>query len=136
MYNRGENGDTAAGGGASCQSYDNISLTKDEKINIICYPYSTSNAPRGTSFGSYSVQAGRDGSVQSGYSPTPTGGAAAGNKGAQGRTNTSKGSIASTDPTYGTGKYSTLYGYGSGIGNYTSIKTYGHGAVYLSYLGD
>ena len=138
-YERGQYGDAAAGGGASCQSYDNITLTEGEKINIVCYPYSAINSPRGTTFGNYSVQAGRDGSVLDDgthYYPTPTGGVAVGNKGATGQTNTSTGSIASVEPTYGTGKYSTLYGYGSGIGSYVNIKTYGPRAVYLSYLGD
>lgn len=138
-YKRGENGDAAAGGGASCQSYDNITLTEGEKINIVCYPYSATNSPRGTTFGNYSVQAGRDGSVLDDgahYYPLATGGAANGNKGMQGQTNTSRGSVASVGPTYGTGKYSPLYGYGSGIGNYTSSRTYGPRAVYLSYLGN
>lgn len=135
-YKRGQGGDAAAGGGASCQSYDNIILTEGEKINIVCYPYSATSSPRGTTFGNYSVQAGRNGSVQDDYPPTPTGGAASGNKGKVGNTITSEGSVASVEPTYGTGKYSTLYGYGSGIGNYTDSKTYGPRAVYLSYLGN
>lgn len=125
----------AASGGASCQSYNNISLTAGETINVTCYPYTSSSNPRATSFGSYSVAAGGNASISidSSYNLTPIGGTASGNLGVAGGTNSATGLNASSANAYGTGKYSSQYGYGYGASNGSS--GYSSGAVYIKYLG-
>lgn len=108
-------------GGASCQHYDSISLTKGTNIAVTIAPENTTyNAGGTTTFGSYSVSGG-------GGSSTSIQGAGAGNRGADGaeRSRNQKGS------NYGTGVYSTKYGYGAGSNNNNG----GPGAVYLKYLG-
>ena len=108
-------------GGASCQHYDSISLTIGENINVVIGSgVRDNNAGGATSFGSYSVSGG-------GGSDGHSGGAGAGNYGATGTYR----SPYATDKNYGTGAFSTIYGYGSS--NYNS--TGGPGAVYLKYLG-
>lgn len=108
-------------GGASCQHYDSISLTSGESVNVVIGSgVRDNNAGGETSFGSYSVSGG-------GGSDGHSGGAGAGNYGATGTYR----SPYATDKNYGTGAFSTMYGYGSS--NYNS--TGGPGAVYLKYLG-
>lgn len=108
-------------GGASCQHYDSISLTSGENINIVIGSRgSGNNAGGATSFGSYSVSGG-------GGTYGENAGAGAGNYGAAGvyRARDKR------DNVYGTGVFSTTYGYGAGHREVDG----GPGAVYLKYLG-
>lgn len=108
-------------GGASCQHYNSISLTKGENINIAIGSGGTDNNAGGaTSFGSYSVSGG-------GGTSGNSAGAKAGNYGAAGvrRGKNESGNV------YGTGVFSQRYGYGS----YRRRDNGGPGAVYLKYLG-
>ena len=114
-------GNSGYTGGASCQHYDSISLTRGEDIDIaIGYAGSGNNAGGSTSFGSYSVSGG-------GGSNGSSAGAGAGNYGAAGEYRGRN----ETDDVYGTGAFSVSYGYGAGHNNVDG----GPGAVYLKYLG-
>ena len=108
-------------GGASCQHYDSISLTKGESINVaIGFGGVSDEAGGTTSFGSYSVSGG-------GGSDGTSAGAGAGNYGAAGKYR-DDGQI---DLNYGTGALSKIYGYGASQRG----EAGGPGAVYLKYLG-
>ena len=120
LYGGGGAGASVNPRGASCQSYDSISLIKGEKINATIgiggYAYSGLVSDGGsTTFGSYSV-AGATSSI--GYG---TYGKGAGNKGV---TPTSL-----NTPVYSTGTLGKYYGYG------VSGEYGGPRAVYLKYLG-
>lgn len=108
-------------GGASCQHYDSISLTKGENINIAIGSGGINNNDGGaTLFGSYSVSGG--GGTNGNFA-----GAKAGNYGAAG---VSRG-VKESGKVYGTGVFSKRYGYGSDWRGDNG----GPGAVYLKYLG-
>ena len=116
----GQNGRPFASGGASCQSYDSVVLTKGRVIDVSIAPYNGTT----TSFGSYTVAGGGAPSNQAPYY-----GAGSGNKGKNGAY-----SFAShTDVTIGNGVLSARYGVGQ-----SSRDPYGttgrEGAVYLKYL--
>lgn len=102
-----------ASGGSSCQSYDNVQMTKNSSIAVVIGSSSSSK----TSFGSKSV----DNAGNATNATTP--GKGTGNLGADG--------VASSgdyEVNYGKGVLSKLYGAGGGnIGS--------PGAVYLKYLG-
>lgn len=108
-------------GGASCQHYDSVSLTKGDTVNIVVGSGAKGQkAGETTSFGSYSVSGG-------GGSSTSVAGSGAGNYGAAGkRVDRNK-----NDNSYGIGKLSPTYGFGAS----TKTTTGGDGAVYLKYLG-
>lgn len=99
-------------GGASCQHYDSITLTKGEVKQIVIGDYENA----ATKFGAYSVNNG-------GNAERNTGGKGAGNRGKDGSANTDQ-------STFGTGELSNTYGVGASTRGYL-----GHGAVYLKYLG-
>lgn len=114
-------GNSGYTGGASCQHYDSISITSGENINVVIGSGGNSNNSGGTtSFGSYSVSGG-------GGTNGDSAGTGAGNYGAAGEYRTRN----ETGDVYGTGVFSTEYGYGAGHRNITG----GPGAVYLKYLG-
>lgn len=103
-----------ASGGSSCQSYDNVQMTKGSSIAVVI----GSNSSSKTSFGSKSVDNGGN------AANATTAGKGTGNLGADG--------VASSSGTYvinyGKGVLSKSYGAGGGaIG--------GPGAVYIKYLG-
>lgn len=97
-------------GGASCQHYDSITLTKGDIQQVII----GNSENTSTKFGTYSVN---------------NGGNAIGSTGGQGAGNRGKDGIVGAGATYGTGELSSKYGYG------VSSDTPGPGAVYLKYLG-
>ena len=114
LYGMGGNGayycNNFASGGSSCQSYNNVQMTKGSSIAVVI---GSASSPK-TSFGSKSVDNGGNAT----NSTTP--GKGTGNLGADG--------VASTggfEVNYGSGVLSKKYGYGG----------LGPGAVYLKYLG-
>ena len=121
LYGKGGKRDfttaTTQGGGASCQHYDSITLTKGDSVPVVI----GDNNNASTSFGSYSVANGGDANPS-----TP--GAGTGNRGRNGGGYTS--GVQAQKNTYGTGALSQLYGWGAG---YSTSP--GPGAVYLKYLG-
>lgn len=132
LYGKGGNGarnefrgSSVASGGASCQVYDEISLSSGDIINIVI------DSGR-TSFGNYTVDAATSAHWDN-VTGTMTAGVGTGNKGANGTYDYGSGS--DWPNVYGTGTFSQKYGYGGGAG-YTSYGTDGGpGAVYLKYLG-
>lgn len=132
LYGKGGNGarnesrgSRVASGGASCQVYDEISLSSGDIINIVI------DSGR-TSFGNYTVDAATSAHWDN-VTGTMTAGVGTGNKGANGTYDYASGS--DWPNVYGTGTFSQKYGYGGGAG-YTSYGTDGGpGAVYLKYLG-
>lgn len=109
-----------AQGGASCQHYDSITLTKGDSQQIIIGD-STNTA---TKFGTYSVENAGNGAVNQG-------GAGTGNRGKSGIWSTAGGA---QDRIYGTGELSSTYGWGGSQND--SGGEHGPGAVYLKYLGE
>ena len=102
-----------ASGGCSCQSYNNVQMTKGSSIAVVI----GSNSSPKTSFGSKSVDNGGNATNET----TP--GKGTGNLGADG--------VASSGgfkENYGKGVLSKKYGYGGG-------NSGGPGAVYIKYLG-
>lgn len=99
-------------GGASCQHYDSITLTKGNIQPIIIGDSENTS----TKFGTYSVNNG-------GNATQRAGGQGAGNRGKDGV-------YPAQSSTYGTGELSKKYGYGGSQNN-----SNGPGAVYLKYLG-
>lgn len=140
IYEGGSARSGAATGGTSCQIYDSISLTKGSVVNIVCYPYTSGQNPRGSSFGSYSVAAGGDGTAT--YSTlvsqfVVTAGKGSGNKGVDGATDTQYDYGAQVGRIFSSRKYSSTYGYSESAGNYdANTNKYSPRAVYLSYLGN
>lgn len=129
LYGHGGNGyyqssDDKGSGGASCQSYDSVNLTKGTAIPVSVSTSSTAGSS-GTSFGNYSVANG--GNAVWVNSQTYHAGEGAGNKGATGVATNNGGNVPYT---YGTGSLSKTYGYGA-----APNKQGGPGAVYLKYLG-
>lgn len=114
-------------GGSSCQSYDSISLTTGDVVDVTIGAGldSAKNGTRGgtTTFGQYSVLGGEKGG-------DGAGGAGSGNKGTDGQYVSSWGAQNNS-----TGILGQTYGYGvNGVtGGYSRG---GNGAVYLKYLGD
>ena len=106
-----------AQGGASCQHYDSIALTKGD-IQQIVIGDSTNTA---TKFGTYSVNNAGTGAVNQG-------GVGTGNRGKNGIWSTIS---EATGKAYGTGELSSTYGWGGS--QYDTSG--GPGAVYLKYLG-
>lgn len=103
-----------ASGGSSCQSYDNVQMTKGSSIAVVI----GSNSSSKTSFGSKSV----DNGGNAANATTP--GKGTGNLGADGVASSSGDYVIN----YGKGVLSKYYGAGGGnIGN--------PGAVYIKYLG-
>ena len=103
-----------ASGGSSCQSYDNVQMTKGRSIAVVI----GSNSSSKTSFGSKSVDNGGNAANER----TP--GKGTGNLGADGVASSSGDYVIN----YGKGVLSKTYGAGGGtIG--------GPGAVYIKYLG-
>lgn len=109
-----------AQGGASCQHYDSIALTKGDSQQIIIGD--STNAA--TKFGTYSVENAGNGAVNQG-------GAGTGNRGKSGIWSTVGGAF---DRVYGTGELSSTYGWGGSQND--SGGEHGSGAVYLKYLGE
>lgn len=113
-------------GGSSCQSYDSISLTEGNVVNVTIGNglNSAQSGTRGgtTTFGQYSVLGGEKGSDNAG-------GAGSGNKGTNGKYASSYGTINAS-----IGKFGERYGWGVNgtSGGYTQG---GDGAVYIKYLG-
>lgn len=113
-------------GGSSCQSYDSISLTTGDVVDVTIGAGldSAKNGTRGgtTTFGQYSVLGGEKGG-------DGAGGAGSGNKGTDGQYVSSWGAQNNS-----TGILGQTYGYGvNGVtGGYSRG---GNGAVYLKYLG-
>lgn len=106
-----------AQGGASCQHYDSITLTKKDIQQIVIGDSSNS----ATKFGSYSVENAVNGAVNQG-------GMGTGNRGKNGIWSTAAGAQGKV---YGTGELSSTYGWGG-----SQYDTYGGPrAVYLKYLG-
>lgn len=132
LYGKGGNGVRnsyrgafVASGGASCQVYDEISLSSEDIINIVI------DSGR-TSFGNYTVDAATSAHWDN-VAYTMTAGVGTGNKGANGTYSYASGS--DWPNVYGTGTFSQKYGYGGGA-EYESYGTDGGpGAVYLKYLG-
>ena len=132
LYGKGGNGArnsyrgaSVASGGASCQVYDEISLSSGDIINIVI------DSGR-TSFGNYTVDAATSAHWDN-VTSTMTSGVGTGNKGANGTYSYASGS--DWPNVYGTGTFSQKYGYGGGA-EYASYGTDGGpGAVYLKYLG-
>lgn len=132
LYGKGGNGVRneyrgyiVGSGGASCQAYDEISLSSGDIINIVI------DSGR-TSFGNYTVNAATSAHWNNGTG-TMTAGVGTGNKGANGTY--SNLSSSSWPNVYGTGTFSQIYGYGGGA-PYDSYGTNGGpGAVYIKYLG-
>lgn len=129
LYGHGGNGyyqssDDKGSGGASCQSYDSINLTKGTAIPVSVSTSSTAGSS-GTSFGNYSVANGGNAVWEN--SQTYHAGEGAGNKGATGVATNIGGNVSYT---YGTGSLSETYGYGG-----SPNSQGGPGAVYLKYLG-
>ena len=118
LYGMGGQGEyyysNCASGGSSCQSYDNVQMTKGSSIAVVIGSISSSK----TSFGSKSV----DNGGNAANATTP--GKGTGNLGADG--------VASSDGNYvinyGAGVLSKKYGFGGG-------NRGGPGAVYIKYLG-
>lgn len=103
-----------ASGGSSCQSYDNVQMTKGSSIAVVI----GSNSSSKTSFGSKSV----DNGGNAANATTP--GKGTGNLGADGVVSSSDNYVIN----YGKGILSKMYGAGGGgIGR--------PGAVYIKYLG-
>ena len=103
-----------ASGGSSCQSYDNVQMTKGSSIAVVI----GSNSSSKTSFGSKSV----DNGGNAANATTP--GKGTGNLGADGVASSSGDYVIN----YGKGVLSKQYGAGGGnIGS--------PGAVYIKYLG-
>ena len=138
-------------GGASCQSYT-VTLTKGEEIPVSCQGvvYShTGLSPKGASFGSYSVAAGgtaeNSATDYANFTISSINIAkGAGNKGANGSSSGVSIIYGSETPpseqrghVFGTGKYSSGYGYGQGCGDsqYMPNKMYSPRAVYVKYIG-
>lgn len=122
----GAGASTGYPGGASCQSYDSISLAKGQSFSVIVgaagYAYSGTVENGGsTTFGSYSVNGATSSTGWGNF------GKGAGNKGV---TPTSE-----TDYVYSTGTQGKYYGYGLGGGASGYNGYAGPGAVYLKYLG-
>ena len=129
LYGHGGNGyykssDDKASGGASCQSYDSVNLTKGTAMPVSVSTSSTEGS-NGTSFGNYSVANG--GNAVWVNSQTYHAGEGAGNKGATGIATNNGGNVPYT---YGTGSLSKTYGYGGSPTNQGRPR-----AVYLKYLG-
>lgn len=129
LYGHGGNGyykssDDMASGGASCQSYDSVNLTKGTVIPVSVSISSTSGS-NGTSFGNYSVANG--GNAVWVNSQTYHAGEGAGNKGATGVATNIGGNVSYT---YRTGSLSETYGYGG-----SPNKQGGPRAVHIKYLG-
>ena len=103
-------------GGASCQHYDSITLTKKDSVSVVIGDYNNAS----TSFGPYSVM---NGGSANAYSP----GTGTGNKGKNG-SNYPFG--VKDQNTYGTGTLSQQYGWGAGWDAEPGPR-----AVYLKYLG-
>ena len=118
LYGMGGNGkyyySNFASGGSSCQSYDNVQMTKGSSIAVVI----GSNSSSKTSFGSKSV----DNAGNATNETTP--GKGTGNLGADGVAS-SRGNYVIK---YGAGVLSKSYGFGGG-------KIGGPGAVYIKYLG-
>lgn len=120
LYGAGGNGTYLYGnwasGGSSCQSYDNVQMTKGNSIAVVIGSHEIgSGSSSKTSFGSKSVNNGGD-------APNPTtAGKGTGNLGADGVASNSGSYVIN----YGKGVLSKQYGFGCG----------GRGAVYLKYLG-
>ena len=119
----GGNGTSSNGrtGGSSCQSYDSITLTKDQNLPVSIGVGGASEGGTGTAttFGNYSVNGG-------GGATSSAGGAGAGNLGKNG----SQYYSSQVSPNYSDGTFGTQYGFGSKGNNQA-----GPGAVYLKYLG-
>lgn len=124
-------------GGSSCQSYTSITLTEGDVIPVTIgvrgeyissnQSFPTATAGTGTTFGEYSVGAG-------GQSSSSSGGSAAGNKGANGKSSSSKITTNTSGVLYKS--YGFTYGSGVNVGSYGYVDAYaGSGAVYLKYLG-
>ena len=110
-----------ASGGASCQSYDSVVLTKGQVINVTV----AINGGTATSFGSYTVANAGNGSTLSPYY-----GVGSGNKGKNGAYSYG----GQTGLTVGNGVLSANHGVGQG--SEAPFGTIGRsGAVYLKYLG-
>lgn len=131
LYGRGgggyheNNSSSYAAGGSSCQSYNNVILTKGEQIPVtigkgrnVGYWYAAT-AGTGTVFGNYSVNGGQPRKLG-------VGGAGAGNLGTSGKA----GDSASTN--YSNGILAPLR-YGFGMAG-TSNNLSGNGGVVLKYL--
>ena len=103
-----------ASGGSSCQSYDNVQMTKGSSIAVVI----GSNSSSKTSFGSKSV----DNAGNATDATTP--GKGTGNLGADGAASSSGNWVIN----YGKGVWSKYYGSGGG-------NRVGPGAVYIKYLG-
>lgn len=114
-------GNPYASGGASCQSYDSVVLTKGQAINVTV----ALNAATTTSFGSYTVTNAGDASMASPYY-----GVGSGNKGKNGEISYG----GDTAVTVGNGVLSANYGVGQGSQDPYSTN-YRLGAIYLKYLG-
>ena len=104
-------------GGASCQHYDSITLTKDDIQQIVI----GNETNVSTKFGTYSVD-------NAGGATSSAGGKGTGNRGRDGV----RWAGGASRPNYGTGEISEKYGYGIA----TSVGNGGPGAVYLKYLGE
>ncbi len=113
-------------GGSSCQSYDSISLTAGDVVNVTIGAGLNAGqiGTRGgtTTFGQYSVLGGEKGS-------DGAGGAGSGNKGTDGQYVGSDGARNNS-----TGTLGQTYGYGVN-GAPAGYTIGGPGAVYLKYLG-
>ena len=110
-----------ASGGASCQSYDSVVLTKGQVINVTI----AINEGTTTSFDSYTVTNAGNASTESPYYGTGSG-----NKGKNGAYSYSGHTVV----TVGGGVLSANYGVGQSSQNpYATTGRYG--AVYLKYLG-
>ena len=110
-----------ASGGASCQSYDSVVLTKGQVINVTI----AINEGTTTSFDSYTVTNAGNASTKSPYYGTGSG-----NKGKNGAYSYSGHTVV----TVGGGVLSANYGVGQSSQNpYATTGRYG--AVYLKYLG-
>lgn len=132
LYGKGGNGVRneyrgyiVGSGGASCQAYDEISLSSGDIINIVI------DSGR-TSFGNYTVNAATSAHWNNGTG-TMTAGVGTGNKGANGTYS----NLSSSDwpNVYGTGTFSQKYGYGGGAAINSYGTNGGPGAVYIKYLG-
>ena len=112
-------------GGSSCQTYDEINLTKGESFAVTVGTAGvgwTGRQGGASSFGSYTVAGATNATISSG-------GNGAGNKGANG-SGTGYGGH-----NYPSGSFGTKYGYGTSPVKADEGAQGGPGAVYLKYLG-